>query len=322
MEILIFTFLQTIRFIFPIIVIIFIAFFISQILFEIGIFRKIEPIGKVLTKIANLPPIAIISFIASLGSALAGNSILQNLRENKKLTDKEVILCSLFNSSITPIRETFTFHLPVVLPTLGLIVGGFYIITLWLGSIVLLIFTVIAGRLLLPKRNLEEYKYTGNYNFSKSNTKNFKELCTYAFNKTIKQMKRIVFMFLGVTFIVFLCINLGLFKKIKIIVLPLAKLIGLPSQVIPALTLYIVSPVLGYASFSSLLHKGIINSETAIISLLFGSIFMLPIAYLRFFFPQWIAIFGLRLGLIRGLISMNLIILTRFIILITFLNFI
>ncbi|RKX58293.1 MAG: nucleoside recognition protein, partial [Thermodesulfobacteriota bacterium] len=133
MEILIFTFLQTIRFIFPIIVIIFIAFFISQILFEIGIFRKIEPIGKVLTKIANLPPIAIISFIASLGSALAGNSILQNLRENKKLTDKEVILCSLFNSSITPIRETFTFHLPVVLPTLGLIVGGFYIITLWLG---------------------------------------------------------------------------------------------------------------------------------------------------------------------------------------------
>jgi len=96
-------------------------------------------------------------------------------------------------------------------------------------------------------------------------------------------------------------------------------MINLPARVMPAMSVYIASPLLGYASIGSLIQSHKISEKSAILALLLGSIFMLPILYIRMFFPARIAIFGLKLGIIGGLISMSLGMITRTFVLLIFL---
>ncbi len=310
---------ETLKFICPILFLIFISFFLCQIFIQLGLFKKIEPLGRFITKLANLPPQIIVAFIVSLGSHIAANTILQNLRENKKLTDKEVLLASILNSSIVPLKETFTYYLPIILPALGLKIGGFYIFTLWFGSFLLFLFVVIASRILLSKKDFKESIKLPQNLFNEKSSKNFKNLLTSSFKKVIKPYKRISILFFITTFLVFLLSNLNVFKKLEKLFLPIINWVHLSPKVIPALSTFIFSPVVGYASFGSLLGKGEILESEAIIALLVGSIFMLPIVYLKFYFPQWIAIFGLKLGILRGIISLSLLIFSKILLLTMFL---
>ncbi len=314
--------LETLKFICPILLLIFISLFLCQIFIQLGLFKKLEPLGKIMTKLANLPPQIMVPFIVSLGSHVAANTILQNLRENQELTDREVLLGSILNSSIGPLRETFTYHLPIILPALGLKIGSFYILTLWFGNFLLFLFVVITGRILLPKRDYNKFIKLPENLFYEKIPKNFKNLLISAFKKILKIYKRISILFFTTTFLVFLLSNLGFFKKLGKLFFPIINWTHLSPKVIPALSTFIFSPIIGYASLGSLLQKGEIMDKEAFIALLIGSIFMLPIIYLRLYFPQWIAIFGLRLGLLRGIISLNLILFSRILVLIAFLTFI
>jgi len=73
--------------------------------------------------------------------------MLQNFRENERLNETVVLLASILNSTVVPIRETFTYHLPVILPML-FTSEQFTYQTLWLGTLVLLLFVVVA----VPKK--------------------------------------------------------------------------------------------------------------------------------------------------------------------------
>ena len=113
--------------------------------------------------------------------------------------------------------------------------------------------------------------------------------------------------------------DFGLLERIEELVIPFARLLNLPPSIFPPLAAYIASPIVGLSMIGSLLQSGAIYEREAIITLLFGSVFMLPILYLRFYFPQWISIFGFKVGVLRGLISLSLITLTRVAILAFFL---
>lgn len=308
--------IKTISFVSPILLIMFIGLFVSEILIELGWMKRLEKIGKPLTSLSNLPKACGVTFIAAIGSPTAANTMLQDLRENKVLTDKEVLLASLLNTTVVPIRETFTYHLPVILPALGLYVGMVYIGTLWLGTLVLLLFVIVCGKILLKDRNVDV-----DASVVSVEEVAFEKSIGNATKKSLKRFGRIGFTFLSVTFVVFMLMNLGIIEKIEEYVIPFAKILNLPPIVFPPIAAYIASPLVGFSMIGSLIHSGVITEKEAIISLLFGSIFMLPILYLRFYFPQWISIFGLRLGILRGLTSMSLIMLTRIIILLIFIKF-
>ena len=60
-----------------------------------------------------------------------------------------------------------------------------------------------------------------------------------------------------------------------------------------------------------LVKSGVVDEWNAFRGLIVGSIVMVPILYIRFYIPQWISIFGLRLGLARGLLGMALVLSVR-----------
>ncbi len=313
-------FIETIKFIIPLLILIFFSYLFAEILVELGILKKLEFLGRPLTKIANLPPESGTSFVASIGSFIAGNVILKNLYDNKKINRKELLLSSVLNSIIAPFKETFTYHIPVLLPTLGLFVGGIYLATVWAGTIMTILFVIIAGKSFLPKR---DYKIENSDEKSSVmialNFDKFKKIFPVAIKNTLSQFKKIASLFFVMSFIIFFLIEIGVFNMLNGLIAPLSNIVGIPSSAIPALLTYIASPLLGYASFGSLLQAHEITEIEAIIALLFGSIFMLPILYVKLYFPQFISIFGFRLGLIRGIITLSLVMITRGFILLIFL---
>ncbi len=233
--------------------------------------------------------------------------MLQDLRENRIITEKETLLASILNTTSVSIRETLTYHLPIVLPTLGLYVGLVYIGTFWLGTLILLLFVVISGRIFLRKREVYGVELE-------------KAEVSTMIKRVIRRYTRILSIFLTTTFAVFTLTELGLIKKIEDLVVPFAKVLNLPPAIFPPLAAYITSPLIGFSMIGSLIHNSVITEREAIITLLFGSIFMLPFLYTRFYFPQWISIFGFRLGVLRGLISMTLVMITRVIVLLIFIS--
>jgi len=303
---------KTINFALPLLLIIFIAMVISEIIIEMGLLKKIKKIGAI-TKLANLPEVCGLTFAVAIISPTAANSMLQNMRENKILSDKEVLLASLLNSTIVPLRETFTYHLPVILPILGLYVGIIYVGTIWLSSLALLTFVIIYGRMNLKNTSKKINVTVNNYCNHHISIGNIIKRC-------LNRFKRISVTLIVTSFLLFTMLNLSLTKKIEEYIMPLGKIIGLPSQIFPAIAAYIVSPIVGFSMLATLLHNGIITEHDAIISLLLGSIFMIPILYMRFYFPQWISIFGLKLGILRGIISLSISITIRIIILLILLN--
>ena len=303
---------KTINFVFPLLLIILIAMIISEIIIELGLLKKLKKIGAI-TKLANLPEVCGVTFAVAIVSPTAANSMLQNMRENKILSDKEVLLASLLNSTIVPLRETFTYHLPVILPILGLYVGIVYVGTIWLSSLALLTFVIIYGRMSLKNTSKKINVTVDNYCNHNRSIGNIIKRC-------LNRFKRICVTLIVTTFLIFTMLDLSLTKKIEEYIMPLGKVIGLPPQIFPAIAAYIVSPIVGFSMLATLLHNGIITEHDAIISLLLGSIFMIPILYARYYFPQWISIFGLKLGILRGMISLSISITIRIIVLLILLN--
>ena len=302
--------LSTLSFTLRVLPIVFFGMLASEVLLGFGLLKRLEKIGRPLTKLANLPDVCGIAFVTAIGSPTASNAMLQDLREEGVLKDREVLLSSILNSTVVPLKETFTYHLPVILPMLGLYVGGVYVATLWLGTAALLIFVIVCSRLILDGRSVAVEMVIDCKHFS------FK----LALRKTLKKFERIGIIFVVVTFCTFTLMSVGLIDRTETLLLPIAKALNLPSIAIPAIVTYIASPIVGFSMFGSLLQSGAICEEDAIISLLLGSVFMLPILYIRFHFPQWISIFGLRLGLLRGLISLSLMMVTRVVVLLLFLK--
>lgn len=315
------TCIDTLAFIIPLLILIFVSLFLTEILLKRGLLKKAAIIGKPLTQLANLPPACAIPIISAIGSNLSANAMLQQLRNDHIIKDKEVLLASILSTIFVPIKD-LQFQLGVIIPTLGLYVGGVYVATMWLGTIVLITFVIIAGRLFLPKKNRDHWDHYDKNQEKKEREKEDKfKLIKSSLNRSLKTFKKIAITFSITTFIIFLLINLGVFDKIITFIEPLAKAIGIPANAIPALTAYVASPLVGYPMIGALINSNEISGNEAIIALLFGSIFMLPILYLKFYFPQWISVFGFKLGTIRGLISMSLFMLTRGVILILFLIF-
>ncbi|WP_448384394.1 nucleoside recognition protein [Desulfosoma sp.] len=283
----------------------------SEILLETGLLRRLEGIGKPLSRLAHLPDVCGVAVVAGILSPLAANTMLQSLREEKIITDRETFFASLLNGTIAPVKEAFTYQLPVILPALGIHVGLVYIGTLWLGAFVLFVFVAVCGRLALSSRVVANRPVA----FSTAAPPSVRK----AVHRWVKRFGRIAGIFFCVTFCVFLLMDLGILAKLEGMLSPLAAQLNLPPIVFPSVAAYVASPLVGISMMGSLVRSASVGHRDAIVALLFGSLFMLPVLYLRFYVPQWVAIFGVRLGVLRALTSASLIMATRLFVLFLFL---
>ncbi len=98
------------RFLLQIVPVTFVALFGVELLVQLGVMKKLEPIGKPLTRISRLPSVRTLTFMASIGSVVAANTMLAAYRNDGLIDDRKVVLTSLLNSVPMYLRELLTYH--------------------------------------------------------------------------------------------------------------------------------------------------------------------------------------------------------------------
>lgn len=290
-----------VRFLVQVVPLTFVALFGVELLVQLGVMRRLEPLGRPLTRLSRLPAVSTLTFMASIGSVVAANSMLAGYRNDGLIDDREVVLTSLLNTVPMYLRELLTYHFPVIFPLLGFRVGMVYFMTFWLSGLIKICFIILGGRMLLGgerkgPESTAPLRTAGTLREEGWKPEDWKQLARSIFQCRMHLFLRISGTYAAVTFVLLLFTELGYFKWVDALLAPLTERFGLPAQVIGPLSAYVVSPMVGLASVSTLLGSGQLSEYQAIVALLLGGFLMIPLIYLRSMLPTYVALFGAKLG--------------------------
>lgn len=297
----------------PVLVTIFLGLFLAGMLMELGILDRLSVLSKPLVSMANLPPISASSFLVSLGSAVAANSMIAEFKMRGALDDRETVLCAMMNSIPVYIREILTYQIPVVVPLLGPVVGVFYAGVFITTAIVKIIIVMVLGRLMLRGRNGAEIHWQ-----PPERKGNPLDVTLKILRTQMRPFARISITYMAMTLLVLSLNDHGFFERLS--VLPIAQTFGLSPEAIVPLTTYVASPLIGISLLSPMIQSGSLTEIQAATVLMLGSIFMLPIFAMKSMVPNYTAIFGARVGLMIVTISTGLSVMVRAIFLLALLS--
>ena len=287
--------LRTLEFAAPILAMIGLGLFGAGVLMEMGLLGGLSRISRPIFSFTRLPDACASAFVVSLGSAVAANGMVAKFREEGRLEEKEVVLCALMNSIPVYLRELFTYQVPIVIPALGLVVGGFYAFVFIATALFKISVVVILSRLFLGRKvcRLPEEIQEERVSFLE------------AARRSIRQQRRlflkIAAIYLTMTAVVFALRDRGAFEVFS--VLPLAELFGIPPESIVPLTTYVASPIVGISLLGPMIASNGISELQAMIVLMLGSMFMLPLFAARSLLPRYVGLFGPRLGV--GIVALS-----------------
>lgn len=305
-------FLMVLDFAVPILIMIFLGLFGTGILIELGFMQKFSGLVSPLFKYTNLPDTCASSFMVSLGSTVAANGMVVNFRDSGCINEKETMLCALLNSTPAYVREIITYQIPIVLPALGPVVGGFYVMVFILTAIVKVSAVILLSRIFLKKNRCMYAENTSSKNVT------LKDAIKRSLKRNRKLFTKISIIYISMTTVVFVLRERGAFELFN--VLPLAELFGIPPESIVPLSSYVASPILGISLLGPMISNNGISYIQAMIVLMLGSMFMLPIFSIRTLLPRYISIFGSRIGIRIVVFSTGISIFVRFCILIILLS--
>lgn len=296
----------------PILIVIFIGLFGTAILIELGLMQRLSRFASPIFRFTNLPDTCASSFVVSMGSTVAANTMVVNFRDSGCINNREAMLCAVMNSTPAYVREIFTYQIPIVLPALGPVVGGFYVMVFIVTAIVKVTTVVVLSKLLLKKNPCK---------FEETITEkkvSLREAVARSLRKNKKLFMKISVVYLAMTTLVFYLRDRGAFEIFS--VLPLADIFGIPPESIVPLTSFVASPILGISLLGPMLSNNGISPLQAMIVLMLGSMFMLPIFSIRTLLPRYISIFGARTGIGIVTFSTGISVLVRFVILLVLLS--
>lgn len=267
------------------------AVFISNLLIEYGVIKRLDFLVKPLIQGANLPQGSGAVIITSLASGTASYSMMANYHRREEMDDTHVIVTSIMNTFFQYIHHFFTYWLPVVVPLLGLFTGLLYsMIKLSIG-LAMTLSAVVVGKIFIrnPEGRLlsEEKDHTGETNSQKVH---------HAVEGTTKTLKMILprLYLVYIAAVVFLAT--GYLESIGELAEPLARLFDLPGEAITIIALQAFDATSGYVLTGALLQSGALNPFQAITALLLGTMITLSMTYAKHSLPSKIAFFGPGLG--------------------------
>ncbi|MHB8119827.1 MAG: nucleoside recognition protein [Methanothrix sp.] len=296
---------------------VFLMLFLTGLMVEMNAFQRISHLARPLISISHLPAVSASTFVISLGSALAANTVIAGLKAEGHLTERQAFLSAIMNSVPVYFRELFTYQLAFVIPVLGIFVGGAYAVISIATGLIKLALVLVLGRAYLPGDSSASSASSTSSTPSATPLqpllpqarKNLREAAI----KSLRGQSRIFFRIAGLYFIMtFLVLYLsreGILQSLDVI--PLANFFAVPPETIIPLTIYVASPKAGIALLGPLIQNGGISETKALIVLMLGSLFMLPFYSLRSLLPNYTSVFGMRLGLSLVIISTGISVLVR-----------
>ncbi len=305
-------FLKVLDFALPVLGMIFVGIIGTGVLMELGLMQKFSRLASPIFAHTNLPETCASAFVVSIGSTVAGNSMLIQGKKENCLDDREILLCAMMNATPAYFRELFTYQIPIVLPALGLVVGGFYSLVFVITAVVKILLITVASKIFLKGNSCRASETQNKEKVS------LRTAFIRAFRKEFRAFLKIAGIYIIATTIIFVLQEQGAFGIFS--VLPLAEFFRIPPESIVPLTSYVASPILGISLLGPMLHSGEITNIQAMIVLMLGSMFMLPIFAVRSQLPGKVAIFGTRLGILIVGYSTAISVLVRLFILIALLS--
>jgi len=294
------------------IVTVFLMLFITGIMTEMGMFQSISHLARPLASISRLPEVSASTFVVSMGSALAANTMIARMKEEGYLSERQTFLCAIMNSVPVYFRELFTYQLAFVVPVLGLFVGGVYAVVALSTGIIKLLLVMILGRAYLSRDPVAP--------MTVSPTQPKKDIVQAAVKSLKGQSRlflRIAALYFFMTFLVLYLNEEGILQSLN--TLPLSHLFGVPPETIVPLTVYIASPKAGITLLGPMIQNGSITEAKALIVLMLGSLFMLPVYSIRSLMPNYTSVFGMRIGLFLVVISTGISVIIRLVVLVVLL---
>ncbi len=268
---------------------IFLGIVLVNILENIGWTRRIGWLAKPFTKLGRLKDISGASFIVSFGSPSSGNAMLMQLFRDKKIDRKEMYIASLANTFPAALMH-WRSMLPVLIPLLGL-TGIIYFMTFVLIGFIKTIAVLIVGRFILKGNT--EVLHVEKQSYTKLKTP---DLLKKSVKQSLPLMKRVVFITIPVTVLVFFLIDKGVFDWLSQHIKGVTRIFPIPVEGLSITAAYFGQTVAAYTIAGNMLAAGAISTKNIVLSLLLGQLLSSVISSFRYSAPYYIGIFGAKMG--------------------------
>jgi len=291
---------------------VFLMLFVTGLMTEMGVFQRISYLARPLVSVSHLPAVSASTFVVGLGSALAANTMIARLKDEGQINERQAFLSAIMNSVPVYFRELFTYQLAFVVPVLGIYVGGAYAIVSISTGLIKLLLVMILGRAYL----------TGDAALSMElvappEEKNIISAAIKSLRRQNRIFLRIAALYFVMTFLVLYLNEEGILQSMD--VLPVAHLFQVPPETVIPLTIYVASPKAGITLLGPMIQNGGITELKALMVLMLGSLFMLPVYSIRSLMPNYTSVFGMRLGFSLVAVSTAISVLVRLMVLVVLL---
>ena len=264
----------------------------AELLVEMRAAKKISFVARPIVKFARLPEECGVSFLTTFVSPAAANSMLAEYFNRGFIGKRELFIASLLNS-FPAIVMHWRPMLPILLPLLGF-VGLLYFLLLVLIGLVKTLLIMAAGRALLGKK--ETRGVSSCFETPAQKAPPLREAAIKSFKSALPTMKSVCLWTIPAMIASCILIKAGAFDLLSLHLQGLASRLPIPPSGIGIISAQFGNLAAASAVAASLMASGEISAKGVILSLLAGNILTSLFTALRFLFPYYIGIFGLRIG--------------------------
>lgn len=254
--------------------------------------RGVARLAAPLTSAARLKDISGASFSLAFFSGVAANTMLAEAYDQGRLTDRELVLTNLFNS--TP---TYFTHLPtmffITVPFIGS-AAWVYVGLTFLAAILRTAAITLWGRFTLPPLDpgcipcrLDEQK-----------TATWREAWAKSWQRFTKRIRKVLLITLPIYLLFDAAQRFGMFSALERLMADhVPSLTWLPPEALSIVVFHVAAEFsAGLASAGALLAAGSLTPEQVVMALLVGNLLSTPMRAFRHQFPYYAGIFSPRLA--------------------------
>lgn len=245
----------------------FIGMVLAGVLFSTPQFRKVTALFEQLARIAKLKSgVPVAAFFADRYAAL---SILAEMKRRDAVSDREVMVCVIMGMFPMGIRSTLLVMGPLALSSLGVKYGLAYILIDLTSKFLVSLTGALAGRAYLEEGQVEV---------------EFRTPVRESVIQSVRQFLRVSAVLIPSIFVVLLVVDAGM------------NMLPLNTAQLAILSAGAGSTIAGIGVAGSLVAKGVLSGETALMHLIVAQILHRVVEGLRSSMPVNVSMFGASLG--------------------------
>lgn len=257
--------------------------FLASFMEALNITKKVAVLTRPFVKYARLSDISAGSFALALFSPASANAMLGEALQNKKLSEKEVVISNLFNSlpsTLTHIPTFFFMSFPI-LGRAAVIYTAISVVTAVFRTAA----TVLVGRFLLPVQNM--------YNLADpEQTEEKKTVWRHALHlgwkRFVKRLPRLLFVGIPVYVLIFYLQRFGFFKYVENWFVHSLGFDFLKPEAVSIIVLYMAAELrASLVAGGTVYQAGLISANEVVLALLIGNVLSTPMRGIRHQLPAY-----------------------------------